>query len=283
MIDGDERESCLIFDINNFADLFNLLFCSYIKLNNWNQNPNHWSDDIKNKFNSFIKLVDNTQHFLNCISNALINSNFYKIYNEYSKNRKITGKVYKYISNKSSYLDDYFEGYVSFAIPETFNDIFDCANEIVLNGKMIDCQNNAKVLCLSNDDNNKMLWGLYANSFKGFCLEYEKEILISDLPKYVPFQTLIITGDVSYVSREKNYNDFEFFFNHYSNYRYLKKQFKKCFVKDVSWSNENEYRMLFIDLDSNEKFKTVKTQITNVYKYLNLNSKNTTFKRITKL
>ena len=90
-------------------------------------------------------------------------------------------KYYKYLSDTSKYLTNYFKGDVSFATPSEMNDIFDCAFEQSINNKKTIAKTDTRVLCLSKEKNIESMWGLYANRFNGFCFEYNLDDIIKSL------------------------------------------------------------------------------------------------------
>jgi hypothetical protein len=105
------------------------------------------------------------------------------------KKENIPKKLYRYcglISNiyiqsqdeskisEKSYLNLLFNTWY-FSKATDFDDIFDCDIN-VKNVNFIEVgKEKLRVLCFSEEKNNELMWSLYANKHKGFCVEYDIE------------------------------------------------------------------------------------------------------------
>ena len=182
---------------------------------------------ILNKNNILIRLFSKSEKIDT-------NEIFYKYYNDNMRDKNILNEI---LSN----------GLISFSNPQNFNDPFDCdcVNEITGESK-----NMFKVLCLTPDYTNILMWSYYGNNHKGYCLGYNKNILLNELSER--YSGICFIGKVSYRQKRPSYR--------------IKKAlglmdtilfYIKClFVKFFEWSHENEYRMVIISPpdDKNDYF-----------------------------
>lgn len=169
----------------------------------------------------------------------------YKYYSNYIK----TDGILSQILNK---------GMISFSNPQTFNDPFDC--DLIDGVKGID-KNIFKVLCLTPNYSNILMWSYYGNNHKGYCLGYNKDLILNELAKN--YTGICFIGKVSYKHKRPLYritkslgkmDEILFYIN--------------ClFTKYVEWSHEEEYRMVIIDSDENKNkdYFTIYTTIQKVY------------------
>lgn len=97
---------------------------------------------------------------------------------------------------------------------------------------------------------NELLWAHYANSHKGFCIEYDLEILSKNMPQGMDLSNVI---DVAYKNQRPKVSEYD---------DESQVQEKVFGTKSVAWEYENEVRLVF------EKFgeKVIsKNAITAVY------------------
>lgn len=122
-------------------------------------------------------------------------------------------KLYKYLSLNSLSLGSLVNHYAWYSNPDSFNDPFDgtlIPSERIRNLVL----SNYKVFCLSEENDNFLLWSHYANSHHGFCIEYtdytEDEIDLLKIsgifPKEAPTNELAIIRNavrVEYLTNEQ--------------------------------------------------------------------------------
>lgn len=98
--------------------------------------------------------------------------------------------LYKYYSVNDYSKDSLQKQYFWFSKPTEFNDPFDCNMDILTNYPLFnkkldeispeiktgfrDAAKHFGICCFSEENNNMHLWSLYANSYKGFVLEFDE-------------------------------------------------------------------------------------------------------------
>ncbi len=123
---------------------------------------------------------------------------------------------------------------------------------------------NLGIFCLTTNYSNELMWSLYSNGHKGFCIGYEviqpedckKHFLISveDAEKYFNSTHLNFLGNyaevtkVEYAVNNRNYNPFIFDINPIIN---------SLFYKGKKWSYEEEYRIVRANMNhlSEQEFR----------------------------
>ncbi|MBI9065031.1 MAG: DUF2971 domain-containing protein [Marinilabiliaceae bacterium] len=122
-------------------------------------------------------------------------------------------KLYKYLTHNALSTASLVNHYCWFSNPSSFNDPFDgtlISNEYMRNHFL----NSQKVFCLSQENDNLLLWAHYANSHYGYCIEYtdytneEIETLKAKdiFPKDSPNEKLAIIRnavDVEYMNNQQ--------------------------------------------------------------------------------
>lgn len=103
--------------------------------------------------------------------------------------QSLGNSIFKYHSGEGNSLDSFSKKYLWFSKPPYLNDPFDCSMEHLLSeesqlsdlGKNFIRSNTKEfgVCCFSEAPLNLHMWSHYANSYKGFCLEFDKEIIQS--------------------------------------------------------------------------------------------------------
>lgn len=86
------------------------------------------------------------------------------------------------------------DGYLSFSHPKFFNDPFNC-NFLLENNS--DMSEKIRVLCLTYEYDNILMWSYYSQSHKGYCFEFSHQNLINKIKSliyqaYVFMRRLII-------------------------------------------------------------------------------------------
>lgn len=171
---------------------------------------------------------------------------------EWERYVKIPKSLYKYVSNRCSYLDYFFKGTISFVHKNTFDDKFDCeVKDFFLNEKLVD---KMRVLCLSLSREIKAMWGAYANGFNGFCFSYVGKNIIESIYSSTNKRQLyfICCNEVSYNGVIKTFK-FEKNLNKglKTAIDRVKQAIYGCYSKDQSWSYQKEYRFIVLGDFSN--------------------------------
>ena len=171
-------------------------------------------------------------------------------------------KLYKYYPFNQFSLSAIINGYCWFGTPGMFNDPFDTQ---IIDSEFLNEINfsKEKILCLSAINDNLLMWAHYADSHKGFCIEYseysEEDILnnkrIGIYNDWTP--TLDKAKPVDYWTSDRienyvkdipnNEKEFRNFFNGLSQENKQKIQDKihhVSFIKHEDWKYEQEYRIV---------------------------------------
>lgn len=173
-------------------------------------------------------------------------------------------KVYKYLP-LASIDDDKRElkrGVSSFSHPKTFNDPYDCY--IVLKNNP-NVQDFFRVLCLTRQYDNILMWSYYADSHKGYCFEYDVEDILKEIQNS-PINGLCVYSDVEYEKEIELKNPVKEF-----SYEDINHYIKAVFIKYKEWGHERESRFVMIAKDYKnyeEKggFIKIKPGIKQIYK-----------------
>jgi hypothetical protein len=177
-----------------------------------------------------------------------------------------TKKLFKYYSVNSNSISALANEFVWYANAGSFNDPFD--TRIIENDLLQQLSfSKEKILCLSEVNDNILMWSHYANSHKGFCVEYtdysDEEIQYLKTKRLFPNQknsklTIIrnakpvkykTTQEINAIIKDIPQNDKHFL----SLYNSLDKEKQKqlvekiqttSFIKHIDWSYEKEYRII---------------------------------------
>ena len=149
-------------------------------------------------------------------------------------------KLYKYLSADTVSMNRHQvnDGFLSFSHPSVFNDPFDC-NCVFANNLMM--QDLFRVLCLTPEHKNILMWSYYAENHKGFCFQYDMSDLIEQIKK-IEHNGICIMGNVRYSSirpKQKAPSN-QFSFTDISFY------IDAAFTKFEEWKHEREYRFVLI-------------------------------------
>lgn len=147
-------------------------------------------------------------------------------------------KLYKYRVVNEYTLNSIREQYIWMSNPSTFNDTFDCKRIFDYYGKDID--KNITVFCMSDSFKNHLLWGYYADGYRGICIEY-------DLPNRFPFCFENLSYPFFPVCKPIRYvTDMPFFENRPPHMLTLREKQalldSYIFTKNAEWSHEKEWR-----------------------------------------
>ncbi len=170
--------------------------------------------------------------------------------------------LHKYVDN---YCDKhskfgFLNGNLGFTNPAKFNDPFDCQGVINNNVFLVD---KVRVLCLTKDPKNILMWSYYANNHKGTCFAYKYKDLINSI-SLSDYDAIVFWGPVKYSKKrpqQKYISANRFYFT------YLHIYLKNIFTKFEEWSHEQEFRFVMISAKdwTNEHVPTITVPIENIY------------------
>ena len=218
---------------------------------------------------------DNLAKAIICISDN--SEKLDDISNFFDDNTEIVSSIkkklfYKYISDEAPYLHQFFDSKITFVSNTTFDDIFDCA--FVTNKDLLKC---TRLLCLSEQNDIRALWGLYSNKFHGFCFEYSGERILNSLSNERKF--VACYDQVTYGKRIMIKQSVKVCLG---NSR-LKtdlidalKMFVSCFWKESSWRFQKEHRFLLLKDYFDKDYHSITCEPISFYTYKNPNHKKPT-------
>ncbi|SHI86706.1 Protein of unknown function [Hymenobacter daecheongensis DSM 21074] len=179
---------------------------------------------------------------------------------EIRKAKGIPKSVFKFYGTQDYHFESLREGYFFLSLPSYFNDPFDCDTKTIDFTTTASIKpirkperlfreriNNIGVCCFSRNNSSILMWSHYANSHRGFCLEF-----ISDIPDGIhPL-------DVHYTSDFQTLNFHLFADDSIANMIY---------TKSSQWAYEEELRLLGTNLKNNEQRKMSfnKSSLKSVY------------------
>lgn len=174
--------------------------------------------------------------------------------------------IYKYKSINDFTLDSLKNKYHYFSKPSQLNDPFDC--RILLDEelhkdfyelkpeieKAADCW---RILSLTNDEKNKKMWGLYADSYKGICIGYKyyqsteaKKILFNRNDGLAKIKKCYDEKQFYGILTEIDYNSEKYRFKgKHDAVKAIKDSIQK---KDRIWKDEKESRVVLPLYDGDE-------------------------------
>ena len=168
-------------------------------------------------------------------------------------------QLYKYYSEKSINDNNHGvnDGKLSFSHPNYFNDSFDCNCTLANNQDMSD---KFRVLCLTHQYDNILMWSYYADNHKGYCFGF----LFNDLIECVSDLTIkgiCIYGNLKYsIKRPKQKSKVNFF-----SFTDLNFYINATFTKYSEWKHEKESRFVIISQHINNDFISISTRINKIY------------------
>lgn len=146
--------------------------------------------------------------------------------------------LYKYYSLNNFSIDSLENDYLYLSNPKDFNDPFDCNRNLIIEQRkeLRDWQyverlndiSDIGITCFSENGMEPLLWGHYANSYRGFCLKLNVESLINDQKDSVQLKKVIYSQAPEAISQNHPFSDY---------YQYL--------LKLNNWKYEQEWRLLF--------------------------------------
>lgn len=171
--------------------------------------------------------------------NAEIFENYLKKFNE--------RLLFKYSSKDIEETRKNNGGSLSFCHPEKFNDPFDCNCSFKGGNNAV---SKFRVLCLTKEYNNILMWSHYGDEHKGYCYGYRFDDLYKIISSLKFNSTeenqtkscLVILGKVTYTTKRpkqrSSYSSFTWAdINHYIN---------ACFTKFKDWEYEKEVRFVIM-------------------------------------
>lgn len=116
-------------------------------------------------------------------------------------------KIYKYVSFEEHHMRSLICNDLYFSDPHSFNDpyepfiLFDGDSRFGVTIKA-NLEKSA-ITCFSTSPDNFTLWSYYANGMKGFCIEYDTEILLNSLLSKLEIGQWIYSFDAHYLDKEE--------------------------------------------------------------------------------
>lgn len=230
------------------------------------------SDDfISNIINNIdleIKYIRKYIFYFNKLLNYNLNRNMIDLNNYIEKSFPDHLTLYKYYSKETIENDTYgrLQGKLSYVHPDTFNDPFDCYQENNSNENIMDY---FRVLCLTPNHKNILMWSHYGSEHKGYCLQYKlTEIINNTITKHSNKNITLLIGKIKYsTSRtEKLIGTFS--------YTNIKNNINVTYKKFIDWSYEDEFRLVMVSksFKKMEKYINIETALYN--KYCGINNLN---------
>lgn len=204
-----------------------------------------------------------TPHFIDSINNN--NGLFGELFQYYFLEAEIKissynrNRLFKYFSKDTGEKNQYNtnDGLISFANPKYFNDPFDCNLFLANNEDIRDC---FRVLCLTSDNDNILMWSYYSTDHKGYCFEYDNNSIFKQI-KNLKIPGICIFGDVNYELKRPNPKSPVSKFS----YTDLKHYIDVAFTKYKKWEHEKECRFLIISKAKMEDFIQINPKVNAIY------------------
>lgn len=224
-------------------------------------NPNKFIKDKAKK--EYAKIILNSVPGLVKNDGVMVDFENAEIFENY-RNKLNEGLLFKYSANDKEKNN---RGSLSFCHPEKFNDPFDC-NCSFKGGN--DAVNKFRVLCLTKEYNNILMWSHYGDEHKGYCYGYRFDDLCKIISSLKFNSTeedqnkscLVILGDVTYTTKRpkqrSSYSSFTWAdINHYIN---------ACFTKFKDWEYEKEVRFVIMSDQPMPDFLEINPNIIKTYR-----------------
>ncbi len=185
------------------------------------------------------------------------------------RNKNLPDSLFKYFSSKKQNIHAVINNQIWLACPTTFNDPYDChchidqsdlvtfnkfyghfckgdlINEIlsvangveVFNRILANCvKKTLKVACLTDRADSFLMWAHYAESHKGFCVEYETSNLLEN--EYIKNSLL----PVYYSDKVTDFTNYNFEFN--DDKKSSSYFWRMALTKPLEFQYENEWRLI---------------------------------------
>ncbi|HBD64129.1 MAG TPA: hypothetical protein DC038_06775 [Clostridiales bacterium] len=167
---------------------------------------------------------------------------------------------YKYLSKAT--VDDNKhnanDGNLAFSHPKNFNDPFDSNCTLVNN---IDMSERFRVLCLTKEPVNILMWSYYSENHQGFCFEYFSKDIVNEIKK-LEYRGLYIYGDITYSPKRPRQKSS---LSHFS-FTDLNFYIDAVYTKYLEWQHERESRFVALSDYHNTDFLTISPDINQAYK-----------------
>ena len=203
----------------------------------------------------------------------IINQNSAESHNTNDGIRRIQGlKLYKYKTFTTNTMDSLLNDYFFFSEISRLNDPLDIPLIEISNKESKDWigieRDEIKVLSLTQEENNTLMWAHYADAHKGICIGYR----ITSLPKFVGWNF------IKYVPENFDRNKMNKgrglipagFFSKHINWKYEKE------VRLVTYKNNNNkiyYAYPVLPIERSKKIEAYVAEITVGYKFQESNLK----------
>lgn len=148
------------------------------------------------------------------------------------------------------------DGHLSFSPPEYFNDPFDC-NCLLSNN--IDMRDKFRVLCLTHQYDNILMWSYYSQSHKGYCFQFSYNDLIDEISN-IKVSGLCIYGKVNYNKKRPPQKSKVNYFS----FTDLKFYINAIFTKYLEWKHEKEFRFVIVSqnlINENDELEEKKSDV----------------------
>lgn len=133
-----------------------------------------------------------------------------------------------------------------------------------------------RVLCLTHQYDNILMWSYYSQNHKGYCFQFSYNDLIDEINK-IEVSGLCIYGGVNYNKKRPPQKSKVNYFS----FTDLKFYINATFTKYLEWRHEKEYRFVIIsqnfikendeseekksDIEKKDRFVTIKADIKKIY------------------
>lgn len=184
--------------------------------------------------------------------------------------------IFKYYGTQDYHFDSFEKSYLFLSPPNYFNDPFDCSIELIdFNRTEVpkikrkserffkERIKNIGVCCFSRTNSSILMWAHYANSHKGFCIEFHS----GNATGFNPL-------DVNYTDTSHKLN---FHINTEDSI------FNMIFTKSLDWQYERELRILETNLKHENQRKQVFNKSFIKAVYIGVNSEPSTIERIKRI
>ena len=203
----------------------------------------------------------------------------FTIHKLYLRNAELQSpsSLYKFYRPTTDNLNSLIEKYLYFPDPTNFNDPFDCLSHknnhlTSINGESKVHRENLGVCCFSKIKDSVQMWGLYTDSYKGFCLKFKNDEYFMqyqeclNIKSHVLYLKNLLTDHPNFIETiegiENHIHDIEFrkwikdFVTYY--YQYCSKA--------NSWKYEKEYRMISLFAQQcNRKIHFLSNNVEEIY------------------
>ena len=214
----------------------------------------YFSSAIENSFydtTTFFERLPNKYH-------ELFDCYFLRAENRLYEELKID-KLHKYYSKEAIVNNNHRinDGALSFSHPKYFNDPFDCNCMLANNQDMSD---KFRVLCLTHEHDNILMWSYYSENHTGYCFEFLFNDLIREINK-LPIKGLCVYGNLKYDSKRPEQKSQVNYFS----FTDLNFYIDAVFTKYSEWEHEKESRFVIISPYSKDDFISLSLKINKIY------------------